>query len=368
VSELGRTALWLAAKERHAHVVRALLKAGADVNKADKDGYAPLSMAEIAPIATMLIKHGADVNAANKRGETALWLAAWFNRAGVVEVLLQAGADVNKADEQGNTPLSTAEIAPIATMLIKHGADVNVANKRGETALWRAAWYNRAGVVEVLLKAGADVNKADKDGFAPLSMAKNAPIATMLIKHGADVNVANKCGLTALWVAAISNHAGVVEVLLQAGADVNVASRLGRTALMMAAQSSADNVLLLLAAGAATVGVTTVDCCNRDVVALMMAGGVVWTELETEQVIRCCGVTRSEVSAAKKRIERAGFAAIRARLLEICIALQSLALPAPQLIEIVTAACAPFAAQLPYHYLWDAVVLVKHFDSRGRAK
>jgi hypothetical protein len=39
-----------------------------------------------------------------------------------------------------------------------------------------------------------------------------------------------------------------------------------------------------------------------------------------------------------------------------------LEIPAPQLIEIVTAACAPFAAQLPYHYLW---ALVKHYDRRA---
>ena len=72
---------------------------------------------------------------------------------------------------------------------------------------------------------------------------------------------------------------------------------------------------------------------------------------------------RSQVPAAKKRIEQFGFAAIRARVLEICIAMQQLEIPAPQLIEIVTQACAPFAAQLPYHYLWDAVVLVKHYHS-----
>jgi hypothetical protein len=117
---------------------------------------------------------------------------------------------------------------------------------------------------------------------------------------------------------------------------------------------------------------------------LMMAGGVVWTKLEIEQVIcrfnedgedgndsdqrgmvTLAGVL-SQVPAAKKRIEKFGFAVIRSRVLEICIALQQLALPAPQLIEIVTQACAPFAAQLPYHYLWDAVVLVKHFHRRAK--
>jgi hypothetical protein len=113
---------------------------------------------------------------------------------------------------------------------------------------------------------------------------------------------------------------------------------------------------------------------------LMLASGVGWSDHEIEQAICDFPVDDNSwddsddindvetihrlVPAAKKRIERAGFAAIRARVLEICVALQSLEMPAPQLIEIVTHACAPFAAQLPYHYLWDAVVLVKHFRSR----
>ena len=71
------------------------------------------------------------------------------------------------------------------------------------------------------------------------------------------------------------------------------------------------------------------------------------------------------IPAAKKQIEMAGFAAIRDRVLEICVALQTRELPAPQLIEIVTHECEPFAAHLPYHYLWDAVVLIKHFHDRS---
>jgi serine/threonine-protein phosphatase 6 regulatory ankyrin repeat subunit B len=459
-NKLGRTALWRAALQDRADLVEALLQAGADVNKADEDGDAPLRMAASAPIATILIERGADLNASNRFGETALLLAALQDRADVVVALLQAGADVKKASEVGNAPLSAAASALAVAMLIERGADVNASNRCGGTALRFAAERGDTDVVEALLQAGADVSKADEDGFTPLNVAANAPIATMLIERGADVNAANKLGETALWRAVKGGRADVVEALLQAGADVNKADRSGRTPLTVAAderrwsfvtllarlsrlanvdalnsdgktalwvaldcdepevrkaaialicggadvdfqcngvsllrsvaQRSADNVLLLLAAGATTAGVSAVDCCDRDVMALMMAGGVVWTELEIEQAIRRFGeddddnsdsddngddgderfmVTLAEilnqVPAAKKRIERAGFAAIRARVLEISNAMQQLEIPAPQLIEIVTQACAPFAAQLPYHYLWDAVVLVKHFHSRG---
>jgi hypothetical protein len=73
---------------------------------------------------------------------------------------------------------------------------------------------------------------------------------------------------------------------------------------------------------------------------------------------------QSQVPAARKRIYMSGFSAIRARILEICIALQDMFLPAPQLIEIVTQACAPFALGLPYHYLWRVVVLVRHLKPK----
>jgi ankyrin repeat protein len=438
-----------------ADVVEALLQARADLNKADEDGFAPMSVAASAPIATMLIERGADVNAANRFGHTALWCAAMNGRADVVGALLQGGADVNKADVKGCAPLSFAASASIAKMLIERGADVNAANRLGGTALLLAAQEGHADVVEALLQAGADVNKADENGLAPLCVAASASIATMLIERGADVNAANRFGSTALLIAGRKGRADVVKALVQAGADVmadrsgrlpltvaadegrwsfvtllarlsrranvDALSSSGKTALWVAlehdepeareaatalicagadvdfqwngvsllrcaAQSSAENVLLLLAAGAATAGVPAVDCCDRDAMALMMAGGVVWTELEIEQAIRRFGEQSadsgdgnsddrfmvllaeilSQVPAAKKRIEQLGFGLIRARLLEISNAMQELEIPAPQLIEIVTAACVPFAAQLPYHYLWDAVVLVKHYHSRGK--
>ena len=437
VNQSGESALWLAAKTCRVEVVEALVRAGADVVKADNCGNAPLSVAANATIATMIIERGVDVNAVNQSGQSALLLATMFNRVGVVEALVRAGADVSKADNCGNAPLSVAANATIATMMIERGADVNAVNKRGESVLWRTALNGCDDVVEALVQAGADVNKADQSGGAPLSVAANATIAKTLIERGAEVDAVDNRGETALWRAIHCQHLDVVEALVQAGADVNKADENGesplayalcncawfgwlvvailarsnrlanvdaeiwdcKTALWLAltethslefaheaaialicagadvdflhdgmtllqvfattdelqAFDNTANVRLLLAAGADTAGISAVDC--KHYVSEMLAGGVVWTDDELTQIWR-------EVPAAEKEIELAGFAAIRARVLEICVALQDMEMPAPQLIEIVTHACAPFAAQLPYHYLWDAVVLVKHFRSR----
>jgi hypothetical protein len=175
-------------------------------------------------------------------------------------------------------------------------------------------------------------------------------------------------GKTALWLASSDFQQDAHEAataLICAGADFHF--QCGGVTLLRSVAMSGDteNLSLLLAAGAATAGVSAVDCRDRDTMTLMLACGVALTDHEIEQKLSCSeravAEIRSQVPAAKKEIELVGFTAIRARVLEICIALQDMQLPAPQLIEIVTHTCTPFAAQLPYHYLWDAVVLVKHF-------
>ncbi len=103
-----------------------------------------------------------------------------------VEALLQARADVNTADKNGFAPLSVAASAPIATMLIERGADLNATSTFGQTALWRAVEDgDRAGVVQALLQAGAAVNKADDDGDPPLSFAASS-IGDSLRKNAYD--------------------------------------------------------------------------------------------------------------------------------------------------------------------------------------
>ena len=211
VSGAGESALWLAAKNGRVDAVKALVSAGANLNTADNKGDAPLSVAANKAIALILIEGGANLNAANKRGETALWLAAKNGHKDLVEALVQAGADVNKFDKNHDAPLSVASIASIATMLIERGANLNAANKRGQSALWLAAKNGREDVVELLERAGADVNKADNKSGAPLSVAAEAKIATMLIERGANVNATNTRGESALWLAAKNGRKDLAE-------------------------------------------------------------------------------------------------------------------------------------------------------------
>jgi uncharacterized protein len=79
-----------------------------------------------------------------------------------MNVLLKAGADIKKAEREGETPLMAAARAgsvPAVKLLIDHGADVNARESlQDETALMWATADGHLDVVDTLLKAHADPN------------------------------------------------------------------------------------------------------------------------------------------------------------------------------------------------------------------
>src|SRR5690606_29036159 len=109
----GFTPLILAAYAGQLETAEALIAAGADACKPDtKQGNtAQMGVAfkgEDA-MAARLLKADCDVNARNKAGQTALMMAALFNRSNQIEMLLAAGADAAIADASGRTAASVAQ-------------------------------------------------------------------------------------------------------------------------------------------------------------------------------------------------------------------------------------------------------------------
>lgn len=119
-------------------LVRALVKVGADVNRAAASPYCPLTRATAA-------------------GDNSM-----------VRLLLKSGADPNVSDDFfGITPLMAAAIAKnaeAAQLLLSAGAEVNARDNSRKTALIRAAEGNTAGIIRLLLAAHADAAAQDVAG------------------------------------------------------------------------------------------------------------------------------------------------------------------------------------------------------------
>lgn len=133
------------------------------------------------PISLML-DAGADPNARTAEEITPLFHAAAFCRSSeIVRALIRAGADVNaegkREGREGWTPLLYALAGPCRSLpvveeLLGSGASVNIAVGNGQTPLHFAVSIGDVpGYVHALLRAGADVHARNGDGGSALDCA-----------------------------------------------------------------------------------------------------------------------------------------------------------------------------------------------------
>lgn len=125
-----------------------------------------------------LINNGADVNCQIKKcGRTSLHHAVCKGLTRATDALIKAGADVNRAANNGAAPLHLAAgwgNSEAITVLVDAGAKVNQQDKYGRTPLHVAAGtlIGDEQVIDALVKAGADVNATDNEGNTPLDIAR----------------------------------------------------------------------------------------------------------------------------------------------------------------------------------------------------
>jgi ankyrin repeat protein len=139
-----------------------------------------------------LIDGGAKVDEECERDQTtALHAAAASGRREALEILLRAGANPNVQQQNGWTPLifaakagqpkiREAEYAGIVQALLAHGAKVDVQQEDGWTALMEAAQEGRAEIARILLEAGANPDLKNADGETARTLAAKADRADVL--------------------------------------------------------------------------------------------------------------------------------------------------------------------------------------------
>ncbi len=124
VDEYGRSPLWHHAASGDVAALEARLRqTGGDATAADKDGFTALHIAAQnghGQIVRALVRARADVNAVDRHGNGPLWTASRQASLAVatepsfviVELLLGAGADPHHINNAGRSPLMWASTSP----------------------------------------------------------------------------------------------------------------------------------------------------------------------------------------------------------------------------------------------------------------
>lgn len=319
------TACHVAAINRNAAVMQALISAGVDVNVRDRLGESPLHHAACrgtARLVTMLLAAGAYVDTRGNNAKTLCHYAALNPDENVMRCVLALpdGVDVDARDGSGQTPCHLAILSKstdVACQIIGAGANVDAADEDGITLCHRAAALHNPRTLRLLVRRGANWRATDSFGKSVGHFANRSTLP-FLFAIGADINARDLTGQL------VCDRACSYEfqILVAAGADVTSIRKASRaTAPLMAAVGHSASATLLGASG--------------------QDWSYVYGMIAMEQRVL-----------------------LRLRAVEVCVGLQSLELSAMELCEILSFAFAPLESMVAFHHVWAIVTAVKHFRDR----
>lgn len=251
----GQTAAAKAITKGNTAAFKAFIDSGYDKNSLEEN--MPVTMFAYMkgrkPIAKALIEAGADINRQNSEGDTILHLAASENDGPMVKSLLDGGAKLNIKNSLGKTPLMTAlekKRIPVAETLIKSGADVSITDRQKKNILhYLAPIAGAQKLLALIPPQNLNVDAKDESGNTPLLIAAdnsqwvNVETFTSM---GANINIANRAGKTPLLLAGEKGNLSAVKNFMEKGADVKKSDGAGMTLLHHLASNANKSALPLL--------------------------------------------------------------------------------------------------------------------------
>ena len=212
----GWTALLVCARNgwtQHLGMIKVLLDAGADVNKAHiVYHFTPLMVSAYnghTEIVRELIRRGADVNFITNKGDSAIENAAHVGHLEVVKVLIAAGAVIT--DGVFTHVIKNGHIAILKYLLTMI--------RPPQDAVFDAVCYNQPHTIRVLAKAGADMNFQNPVHWA-IDENYNECLRALCI-NGANLNLLDEANDSPLRQAILEGNHEAIRILASYKADIN---------------------------------------------------------------------------------------------------------------------------------------------------
>ncbi|MDR3179342.1 MAG: ankyrin repeat domain-containing protein [Holosporaceae bacterium] len=230
-AEKNQTLLYEAAEKGDSELVKNILLSGIDVDGTYCETPLYYAITENKPdVVKILLEAGADIErAGDEPFSTALHFAASHKYEGIVNILLKYPIDINKKSCFGACPLfEAAKVGHegIVRSLLHAGANPHEHNLSGGTPMHYAALYGHNEVVKIFMKeAKVDVNTlCISPSEAEIECSKLSKLTTDQLLSPPRSRDDYMSG-TPLHCAIHDMHSDTVNILLQAGADIYIKNK-----------------------------------------------------------------------------------------------------------------------------------------------
>ena len=176
----GYRPIHIAFAKLNTYLIALLTRQGADLSLKNEEG---ISAHDLGKRLKVNFKEIRKIDATTMDdGFYPLFDAVKFGDLEMIRLLKDKGADINKIERGGMSPFSMAKNARTMRLLKQLGADVNLQDEDGVTALMYHADDNKKSKINLLLELGADKTLKDKKGRTAYDLIKNRKTVSEEVK------------------------------------------------------------------------------------------------------------------------------------------------------------------------------------------